>query len=612
MSFDRASIDTFPAQPGVYLMKGRDGTVLYVGKANNLRQRVRQYFFGGSDTREMIPFLVAKVESIDTIVVFSEKEAFLLENNLIKKHKPRYNALLKDDKSYIALKVNNKHSWPMVSLVRYRGNPKPDGLYFGPYTSAESARTTLDLLHRLFPLRQCSDQELLRRTRPCILYDMKRCIAPCVNKCTKEEYDHLVNRTVKFLRGQDKEVLSDLHKEMTQASESLEFEKAASIYQTIRHIEKTLEGQSVDRPLGIDADALGIYRQGDQVMLVLLNFRDGKLMGSRNFSFEGILEEDSELISSFVLQNYQGHDDIPKEILVPVALEGNEALEEILSQGRGKVELVVPKRGDKREYIDMAATNAEAAFKKEKDEDELRGKILMEMQEKLHLSRCPMKIECFDNSNLSGSLLVSSLVSFVDGKKNTSGYRRYKIKTASGSDDYGAMKEVLFRRYSKVKSEEELPDLILIDGGKGHLNLARKILEELNIISVDVVGIAKEQGRHDKGSTLEQIFLPDVKDPILLKRHSSILFFIQKIRDEAHRFAITYNKMLRSKLVRTSVLDDIPGIGPIKRKALLMHFGSLKKLKEATEETLKDLSILSEKDRQAILEFMDSNNGQQP
>jgi excinuclease ABC subunit C len=338
-------------------------------------------------------------------------------------------------------------------------------------------------------------------------------------------------------------------------------------------------------------------------MIVVLGFRGGKLLGSRSFSFEGILEEDGELIASFLLQNYVGHEDLPKEILVPIPLEGAEALEEILSQGR-KVSVVVPQRGDKREYVEMARTNAEASFKKEKDEGAIRRRVLLEMQEKFRLSRFPQKIECFDNSNLSGSLLVSSLVSFVDGKKNPAGYRRYKIRAAEGSDDYGAMKEVLYRRYSKVKSEEELPDLILVDGGKGHLNVARKILEELDIASIDLVGVAKEQGRHDKGATQEQIFLPDIKDPIILSRHAPILFFIQQIRDEAHRFAITYNKLLRSKQIRASLLDDIPGIGPVKRKALLMHFGSLKKTLEADEGALLGVSILTGKDRQVILDFI--------
>lgn len=607
--FDKSAIDTFPTQPGVYLMKGKDGTVLYVGKANNLRQRVKNYFASSGDNRSMVPFLIAKVTAIDTIVVFSEKEALLLENTLIKQHKPRYNALLKDDKTYIALKVNNKHPWPMVSIARYRGSPKPDGLYFGPYPSAFSARTTLDLLHSLFPLRQCSDQELLRRTRPCILYDMKRCVAPCVNRCTKGEYDHLVNRTVKFLRGQDKEVLTDLYQEMEKASEELEFEKASALLKTIRHIEETLEGQTVDRPLGLDVDALGIYRQSDQVMVALLFYRGGKLLGSRTYAFENILEEDEELLASFILQHYVGKEDLPKEILVPIPLENSATLAELLTQNK-KIEILHPKRGDRREYTDMAHANAEAAFKKEKDEQQLRTKVLMEMQEKFHLSRYPQKIDCIDTSHLGGTLTVSSLVAFDDGLKNPSRYRRYKIKLASESDDYGALREVLQRRYSKVTSEEDLPDLILIDGGKGHLNAALKILEGLDIASVDIVAVAKEEGRHDKGITQEQVFLPGLKDPILLKRHSPVLFLIQKIRDEAHRFAIEYNKKLRSKQLSKSALDAIPGIGPAKRKLLLTHFGSLKKLCEAADEDLAQLKKLTPADRLALRSFINNSSQQ--
>ena len=278
MPFDVKLLDLFPVKPGVYIMKGSNQEVLYVGKANNLRQRIKQYFVPGRDGRVMVPFLISKVEEIDTIVVTSEKEALLLENNLIKQYQPRYNALLKDDKTYIALKINIRHPWPMVSLVRYRGKPKPDGLYFGPYTSAFAARNTLDLIQRIFPLRQCSDQELVRRTRPCILYDMKRCIAPCVNKCTKEEYDQFVQGAVKFLKGQDKEVLNDLYAELEKNSEALEYERAAEILQTIRQIEKTIESQKVDKPLGEDSDSFGIFRQADEAVLCQLLFRSGKLV----------------------------------------------------------------------------------------------------------------------------------------------------------------------------------------------------------------------------------------------------------------------------------------------------------------------------------------------
>jgi len=604
MTFDRENLDTFPTQPGVYLMKGKQDEVLYVGKAKNLRQRVRQYFLPRGDGRFIIPYLIAKVEKIDTIVVFSEKEALLLENTLIKQHKPRYNALLKDDKSYIALKINNKHPWPMISLVRYKGTPKPDGLYFGPYTSADSARKTLDLLNRLFPLRQCSDQELARRTRPCILYDMKRCIAPCVNRCTKEEYDHHVERTIKFLRGQDREILKELYEEMHLASENLEYEKAGSYLKTIQYIERTLEGQAVDKPSGVDSDTLAIFREGEEVILTQLLFRGGKLTGSRYYDFGSIAEEDVELIETFLIQHYEKQSELPKEILLPVLPDDADAITDIISAGKRRVQLLAPQRGEKRLLVDMAYTNAEATFKKEKDAKTIREKTLLEMQERLHLSRYPRVIECFDNSNIAGTLVVSSLVAFYEGAKDTSRYRKYKIRSISGADDYGALREALERRYRKAKEENNLPDLLVIDGGKGHLNVALKVLQELNIISVDVIGVAKEESRHDKGMTVEQIFLPNLKDPILLKRTSPVLFLLQQIRDEAHRTAITFHRKLRTKKNVSSALDEIRGIGPAKRKTLLNHFGSLKKLLEASEEEIKAVPKISKSNVKAILEFI--------
>lgn len=600
--YDPNLLENFPTQPGVYLMKGRDGVVLYVGKAKNLRQRVKQYFLPGRDGRIMIPYLIAKVETIDTILVFSEKEALLLENTLIKQHKPRYNALLKDDKTYVALKINNKHRWPSVSLIRYKGTPKPDGLYFGPYTSADSARQTLDLLQRLFPLRQCSDQELARRTRPCILYDMKRCIAPCVNRCTKEEYDAYVNRTIKFLRGQDREIVKELYHEMYQASEALEFEKAGELKRTIGFLEKTLEGQIVDRPIGgANADALAVFRQGEEVILTQLVFREGKLRNSYHYDFTAIAEEDAELLESFILQHYGKQTDLPKEILLPTLPEGAEALSEILSKEGGKIIVMAPQKGEKKGFVEMAFLNAEARFKKEKDEKTIREKILLEMQEKLHLTNYPNRIECFDNSSISGTSLVSTLVAFTHGIKDSSRYRKYKIRSVTKGDDYAAMHESLERRFRRGKDENDLPDLLVVDGGKGHLNIALKVLTDLDIATIDVIGLAKEEGRHDKGATAEQVFLPNIKDPILLKRTSPILFLLQQIRDEAHRTAITFHRKTRLKKTLKSGLEDIPGIGPVKRKLLLKHFGSLKKILAATEEDLKAVPGLTQANIQALL-----------
>lgn len=506
-SREKIQISSFPTDPGVYLMKGKGGDVLYVGKAKNLRARLKQYFAPGGDGRPMIPYLIPKVTQIQTITVLSEKEALLLENNLIKEYRPKYNALLKDDKSYIALKVTQKSQWPTVQLVRYRGKPEADGLYFGPYTSAYAARGTLDLLQKLFPLRQCSDQEFIRRTRPCILYDMKRCVAPCVGRCTKGEYDQIVDKTVRFLKGQDRAVVKELYQEMETASEALEFEKAAAILQTIRQIEKTIEQQNVDKPLGGDADALAIFRQGDEVVLSQLFIRNGKLMGSRHYHFSAIAEDDQELLESFMMQHYVLLEELPHEILLPVEIGDAEAVEEVLSTGkRRKVKVVSPQRGDKRALIDMAYLNAENEFKQVKDEKAIRERTLLEMQEKFKLSRYPKRIECFDNSNIMGSEPVSAMVVFTDGLKEGSRYRKYKVKTVEGPDDYATMYEVLVRRYKRAKEENDLPDLLIVDGGKGHLNIALKALADLDIINVNVIGVAKEEGRHDKGGAQNRSF----------------------------------------------------------------------------------------------------------
>lgn len=602
--FDLKILDNLPTQAGVYLMKDQANTVLYVGKANNLRQRVRQYFISGGDGRPIIPFLVTQVTHIDTIIVTSEKEALLLENTLIKKYQPKYNALLKDDKTYIALKVTTRHPWPMVQLVRYKGKPEADGLYFGPYTSAHDARATLDLIHRVFPLRECSDQEFSRRTRPCILYDMKRCIAPCVGKCTKEEYQSNVDRTIKFLRGQDKEILRDLYAEMERHANELEFEKAQAVHRLIKQIENTLEGQRVNKPLGGDADVLSLYRQASDIILVQLLFREGKLIGSRHYDFTNIAEEDSELISSFLLQHYTPQPQLPHEILLPIELPDAEIISEILSTNRNrKVKVYMPQRGDKKALLEMAYLNAEATFKQEKNIEAIREKTLLEMKDVLHLNQYPKRIDCFDNSNISGTTPVAVMVSFNEGQKDTKRYRKYKINTVTTPDDYATMTEVLMRRYQRAKEENDLPDLVIVDGGKGHLNIALKVFEALNVITVDVIAIAKEQGRHDKGMTSEQVYIPNVRDPIPLKRHSAVLFLLQKIRDEAHRFAITFHRKRRNKQTLKSDLENIPGIGPKKQRILLRHFGSLKKLQEASREDLLQVKGLSKANVEAIFAY---------
>lgn len=595
--FDQKKLHLYPLEPGVYLMKNRAGVIVYIGKANCLRARLKQYFASGGDGRWMVPYLIADLHEIETLVTTTEKEALLLENTLIKKHKPRYNALLKDDKAYTAIMVNNLHPWPMLQLVRYKGKPKARGLYFGPYTSTYSARETLDALQKIFPLRQCSDQELLRRERPCILYGMKRCSAPCVGLVTKEAYQRDVDGAIRFLKGQNKELIEALYKKRDEASLALDFEKAQEVHELILSIENTLQPQSVDAPLrGFSGIALAIYRQGDEVLLSELQVTSGRVTGYRHLSFSRIAEADEELYSTYLLQNYQESELLPDEVLLPVELEDKQVLEEVL-----KMKISVPKRGDRLSYLEMAAKNAEAAFKQKKDVKTIREKTLLEIEDKLRLTRFPERIECYDNSHLGGTEFVSAKVSFLNGEPDKKQYRHYKLNQADPSDDYAAMREVLSRRFSK--ESEELPDLVIIDGGKGHLNAAKKILEDLNVVSCDLIGIAKEQGRHDKGMTSEQVFLLNQKDPIHFAHHSQALFLLQRIRDEAHRFAIEFQKKRRTKGVIRTLLSDIPGIGPVKQKKLLKHFGSVKKVGEASKDSLLQIKGINESDAKAILSF---------
>lgn len=594
MAFDPKQLEQFPLSPGVYLMKDQKGKVIYVGKAKLLKNRLKQYFATSGDQRAMIPFLLPQIAHIDTIVVPSEKEALLLENTLIKKHQPKFNAILKDDKTYISLMINNNHQWPMLRLIRYKNAPKEDGLYFGPYTSALAARQTYDLLTRLFPMRQCSDEELKRRTRPCLLYSIKRCNAPCVGKCTKEEYDILVKRAILFLKGQDKEILKDLYVQMQKASDALEFERAKALLQTIRQIEHVIAASPLVVAISDkNSDVLGIYREGAEVMLAQLLFREGKLVGSEHYSFSAILEDDEDLLCSFILQHYRSATLLPDQILIPLPLKQIPLLTEILA---GKTKIHAPQKGDKKALIEMAEENAKVLFIQEKDQLELKEKMLLDLQETLQLNRFPQRIECFDTSNISGTDPVASLIAFTNGEKDTKRYRLFRIKTAKASDDYGAMREVLLRHLTKAKQAGELPDLIIVDGGKGQLGIALEVFKELDIASIDLIALAKEQGRHDKGMTNEQVFLPGHHDPIRLNPRSNILFLLQKIRDEAHRRAITFHRSRRQKRTITSSLTTLPGIGKTKQTRLLRHFGSVEQIRKATDAELLKVQGITKKD----------------
>lgn len=607
MSFDPKSLALYPDQPGVYLMKDETGDVLYVGKAKNLRARLKQYFAISGDQREMIPYLTAQVESIDTIIALTEKDALILENTLIKKYKPKYNVLLKDDKTHLSLMVT-EHQWPMIRLVRFKGKPKDKGTYFGPYTSALAARQTYDLIARLFPLRQCSDAELASRTRPCLLFDIKRCIAPCVSKCTKEEYEQHVEGAMRLLKGQDKEVLRELKKRMMEASENLEFEKADRYLQMIHQIEHVTQVQHVDNPAAKDCDAIGLYREADAVLIALLLFREGKVIGSEHFSFHRIASNDAEIVESFLLQHYQNAKSVPAEILVPCPINENEIISEILSDAAGKAKTVLfPQKGKKRDLVEMAQKNAHALFIREQDARSLREKMLLDLSETLRLTRYPRRIECFDTSNISGTDPVASLACFVNGERDKSRTRLFKIKGSLHADDYTAMKEVLRRHFTKEKERGDFCDLLIVDGGKGQLGLALEVFEELQIASIDVIALTKEAARHDKGLTQEKIYLPFKSDPLLIDLRSPLLFLLQRIRDEAHRLAIEYHRKRRSKRTINSALDEIPGIGPSKKKKILKHFGSVKAIKNASIDEILNVEGISKKDAEQIIKFLHSD-----
>lgn len=600
MPYDPKLIDRFPTAPGVYLMKDSKGKVIYVGKAKHLKKRVKQYF-SKIDHRPMIPYLLAQIDHIETIVVQNEKEALLVENTLIKKHKPKYNATLKDDKTFISLMINEHHDWPRLQLIRYKGKPKLKGTYFGPYTSATAARQSYELLTKLFPLRQCSDKELKQRTRPCLLYGIKRCVAPCINLCSKEEYHQFVKGTIDFLKGEDNAVLDKLYGEMEKASEKLEFEKAQAYLNTIRQVEHvTKTRQIVQKSGGQNSDSFGLFRQGDEVILMQLYIREGRLIGSEHYWFTHALEEDEELISSFILQYYPKQSDLPKVILLPIKLENAKEIQEILGK---KIELITPKQGDQKALISLAQKNAKSTFKQEQDEQELRERMLLDLYETLKLSRYPKRIECFDTSNISGIDLVASMIAFTNGQYDKKRTRYYNIKGIDKSDDYGALRQVLSRRLARAKREDDLPDLILIDGGKGQLNIGIAVLKELEIASIDIAAITKEEAKHTKGMTGERIFIPDHKEPLTLSRRSLLLFFLQQIRDAAHERAIGFHRKQRSKRVLSSALEKISGIGPVKKKRLLQHFGSFKRIQAATDEELLGVMGITKKDIKGIRQF---------
>jgi excinuclease ABC subunit C len=604
-----AKIAQMPSQPGVYLMKNEEGAILYVGKAKNLRSRVRSYFRKSGDGRFRIQFLIPNVEDIEFLVTDTEKEALILENTLIKEHKPRFNVNLRDDKSYVNLRLDPRDRYPRLTVVR---RPARDGaFYFGPYASSNSVRETMRTLSRIFPLRLCTDHVFNSRTRPCLYYQIHRCSAPCVpGHVSDDEYRALVEQTALFLKGRDEELLKMLYAQMHEAAGALRFEEAGRIYRRIGAIERTIERQKVTSGQERDQDVFGFFREADHVEIQRLTIRGGKLLGGKSDLFTGQLSPDADILESYVNQYYAEGPEMPEEVLLPFVLEGREGLADLLSERRGRrVNVLVPERGEKRALVAMANKNAELSFQARKDRERSHHTTLEQLQARLHLRNFPRRIECFDMSNIQGTNPVGAMVAFTAGEPDKARYRKFQVKTVEGPDDFASMYEVLSRRYTRALEEDDLPDLIMVDGGKGQLNIAQAVLWELGIETPDLISIAKSrlqpvQGSEEKHRTDERFFIPGRKNPVILPANSGGLFLLQRIRDEAHRFAITYHKSRRAKAAVHSALDDIPGIGPKRRRALLRHFGSVNAIAAANPEAIQEAGMVSRKLAELIVQSL--------
>ena len=581
---------TVPVGCGVYMMYSAAGGVLYVGKARNLRARLRNYV-RGEDSRAHIRFLLQKVVRVETIVTDTEKEALILENTLIKKHKPRYNINLRDDKTYVSLRLDMREQFPALQIVRRVRN---DGaVYFGPYSSAADLRATLKQLYRVFPLRHHRWQQCRSSERPCLYYQIGQCSAPCHGHISHDDYARLVQQVSDFLRGRYREVLAVLAGRMETAAVAMRYEEAAAIRDQMRAVEHTLEKQKMVSSDGGDIDVIGIDRDGGTVEVCILFVRGGRVQEKRSYSLRWSLDE-AGLLGGFMQQYYDRDNVIPPQIVVPVLPHDHELLCQWMSERRGrKVTLTVPQRGEKLQLLRLAGRNAAQRRRERGEQRDERLAVLADIRSVFALQRLPRRIECFDISHIQGSCAVGSMVVASDGVEDKDAYRHYRINGVSDGDDYAALRQVLQRRLRRGLDDNNLPDMLLVDGGKGQLAIIETVLAELNLAArIDLVSIAKSRVRANVRSRAverseERFFRPGRKNPVVLRRGSAALFMLERLRDEAHRFAITYHRKLRAKTSLRSELDHIPGIGPARRKLLLKYFGSVKKIRACSMEQLE-------------------------
>ncbi len=582
-------VKNLPDAPGVYIFKDRKGKALYIGKALSLKKRVASYFTGSAEHPSRIQLMLDQATDLEFILTRTELEALILESNLIKAQQPRYNILLKDDKHYPFLKLDLNDPWPWLQVVR--GMKEDGALYFGPYVPASALWELLAFLNKTFPLRKCRKVE---GNHLCLEYHLKRCLGPCEGLVSREDYDRLVQKVKLILEGKDKEVAKLLEREMEEASEALEFEKAAKLRDQLFALKRATERQMVLSPGGEDLDTFALAREGGEVQVQLFVIRRGRLIGREAFAFE-TQEEPGITLASLLKQFYVRRREIPSEILVSHLPEEKALIEEWLSSKTGrKVSILVPKRGRKAGILKIALKNAEEALSLSLRSLEGRRKALEELQAVLKLPAPPGRIEAYDISNLSGLFATGSMVVMEEGRPKKADYKKFRIKAVQGIDDYAMMEEVLRRRFAKVETLP-LPDLMLIDGGRGHLKVALKVAKELGFQRLPIISLAKEE---------ELIFHPDLPEPIRLPGGSRARLLLQQIRDEAHRFAITYHRKLRGRAGLQSLLDEIPGIGAKRKRLLLQRFGSLKHLRDASVEELREAAGLPLPLAQSLQSFL--------
>ena len=595
-------LDAVPAEPGVYLLRDRAGAaagkavgktlgkVLYVGKAKSLRSRVRAYFREGGDTRFQVRFLMKRVGDFDVLVTHSEKEALILENNLIKQYRPRYNIRLKDDKSYLSAKMTN-HPWPRIMVTRKI--VRDGGKYFGPFGSADGLRETIDVIRKVFPLRTCSDAVFRNRSRPCIEYQIKRCLGPCCLPVDRAEYEDHLHAAQMLLEGRNLEVLKQLRERMHGHAERLEFEEAARLRDQVRAIEKTVERQTVLHHWGIDQDVFGLYREGGFIEAIVLMVRGGKLTNTQGWSFQDLEFADEDILADLLTQFYSGARIAPDEVIVPVALEDADVRAELLTERRGKkVEFLVPQRGEKLRLLEMAMDNARQSFAARRDNENTRERMLEELRTRLHLRNTPKRIECYDISNLQGSMVVGSQATFDEGEPRKDFYRRYRIRTVDGQDDFASMYEVLSRRLKRAVAEGEYPDLWVIDGGKGQLNVALEVLREFKLLDqIDVISLAKQHVLNDPRERAvvkseERVFLPNRKDPIVLPAQFDRAVSAGAYSRRGPSFCDHLQPRVAPALAPALGARRYRGYRTVRRRALLRHFGSLRRIRAASAEEI--------------------------